>query len=80
VEPIPVTWNSTIGDLMAHPRTRPAVLAMMEKMTAPGSPLAGFAMENSAMMQATIAESPLRSLKMFAGPGMDWSFLEGFMD
>lgn len=80
VEPIHVSWNSTVGDLLAHPRTRPVVLAMMEKVTGPDSPMAAFAKENSAMMEAMIADSPLRSLKMFAGPGFDWSFLEEFME
>jgi len=80
VEPIRLTWNTTVGDMMAHPRTKPIVEAMMAKMMGPDSPMAGLTMENDEMMKAMIAESPLRMLRMFAGPAVDWSFLEAMMD
>ena len=80
VEPIHITWNTTVGDMMAHPRTKPIVEAMMAKMMGPDSPMAGMSMENDEMMKAMIAESPLRAVKMFAGPSVDWSFLESMMD
>ena len=73
--PVKITLNSTLGDLMADPKTAPVVEAMFQRMTGPGSPFAGLAEVNDEMVKAMLADMPLRAIMGFAGPGVDWRFL-----
>ena len=79
VEPVALSMNSTLGDLLSHPKAGPLVQQMMADAMGPGGPAEGMTMENPEMMQAMLNDMPLRTIVGFFGPGLDLSELTSLM-
>ncbi len=80
VEPVTLSMNSTLGDLLSHPKAGPVVRQMMAAAMGPGGPAEGMTMENPEMMQAMLNDMPLRTVVGFFGPGLDLSALKDLLD
>ncbi|WP_219837177.1 beta-glucosidase [Paenibacillus sp. R14(2021)] len=70
------TRNSTIGDLMQDPATRPILTDLLAKRSPFGSVDAG---EASDLMEAMMKDMPLRGLAAFSGGAMSEEALEGIL-
>ncbi len=79
VEPVTLSMNSTLGDLLGHPKAGPVVRDMLAAVMGPGGPGEGMTMENPEMMQAMLNDMPLRTIVGFFGPGLDLSALTALM-
>lgn len=74
------TRNSTVGDLLAHPATRPIMARILKE----GSPFGGGAGTDDAgladMMEALVRYMPLRALIAFSGGAMSEEQLDGILE
>lgn len=79
VEPVSLSMNTTLGDLLTHPKAGPVVQNMLTSLMGPGGAGSGLTMENPEMMQAMMNDMPLRTIVSFFGPGLDLSALTVLM-